>query len=99
MDDEKIKGLVEIIRHELWHLVENTKHENGFDMLTWAFNLGQHQAELRKLKDILAGYIDQQPTGSYPEVTLERRQQYIIRKEDVEHIFHRLDFISTNMVP
>ena len=65
-----------------------------FKMLVWAFNLGQHQKELSKLKDKVAFYIDRRhsflETGS---------DSYRVDRKDLEHIYNRLDFISTNMVP
>ncbi len=60
-----------------------------FEMLTWAFNLGQHSDELKRLENILSKYVDK---GAVDEF-------YQVQKKDLEHIWHRLQFISINMVP
>ena len=92
--NEESKDLIQEVKHQLWHLVENTRKQDTFDMLTWAFNLGQHSNELRKHDHMLAKYIDAGTTK-----LADGRDVYEIDKEDLEGLYHRLQFIAVNMVP
>lgn len=91
MDDNAKEILLEF-KSQLYDLIKNTKHENGFDMLVWAHGLGQSSCELMHLRDIIGGYINFDEEDSAVEF-------YQITKKDIDHIYHRLNFIAINMVP
>jgi hypothetical protein len=99
MENEKLEYTIEKLLSEIVRVNLKFRKEDPFEMLTWAFLMGNHQAELKEIEKKIAYYIDQQPPNRYPETTFDRQLHYVINKEEFEHIFHRIQFIADTMKP
>ncbi len=92
--NKDLKEFATLMKYECFHLIENARQKESFDMLVWAFNLGQHQKTLKEIENLISRYIDK---GT--ELLEGGSIVFQVDEKDLISIFHQIQFIVQNMVP